>query len=174
MDCSAEAGGKATRTIEFFPAALRSRPVSAWVTNGPIGGCQARHVGRSLTGLQGVGMLNTTILPEKPRNPERVLSVVDDRAAFEEKKRRQALALAQDQHLFADAIDVLHSADKYDYSYLWSWMGVPIIQLPADIITTQEVIWATKPDVIIETGVWHAAAQYCSWHRFWSSSARAR
>jgi hypothetical protein len=27
---------------------------------------------------------------------------VDDRAAFEEKKRRQALALAQDQYLFAD------------------------------------------------------------------------
>lgn len=102
------------------------------------------------------------------------MSVTDDRAAFEEKKRRQALALAQDQRLFADAIDMLHAADKYDYSYLWSWMGVPIIQLPADIITTQEVIWATKPDVIIETGVWHAAAQYCSWHRFWSSSGRAR
>jgi cephalosporin hydroxylase len=98
-------------------------------------------------------MLNTTILTEKPTNPERVLSVVDDRAAFEEKKRRQASALAQDQHLFADAIDMLHAVDKYDYSYLWSWMGVPIIQLPADIITTQEVIWATKPDVIIETGV---------------------
>jgi hypothetical protein len=125
VDCSAKAAGKATRTIEFFPAVPRSRPVSAWVTNGPIGGCQARHVGRSQTGLQGVGMLNTAILPEKPRNPERVLSVVDDRAAFEEKKRRQALALAQDQHLFADAIDVLHAADKYDYSYLWSWMASP-------------------------------------------------
>jgi cephalosporin hydroxylase len=32
-------------------------------------------------------------------------------------------------------------------------MGVPIIQLPADVMATQEVIWATKPDVIIETGV---------------------
>jgi cephalosporin hydroxylase len=32
-------------------------------------------------------------------------------------------------------------------------MGVPIIQLPADIVTTQEVIWETKPDIIIETGV---------------------
>jgi cephalosporin hydroxylase len=81
------------------------------------------------------------------------LSVIDDRAAFEEKKRRQALALAQDRHLFVDTIDVLHAADRYDYSYLWSWMGVLIIQLPADIITTLEVIWATKPDVIIETGV---------------------
>ena len=32
-------------------------------------------------------------------------------------------------------------------------MGVPIIQVPADIVATQEVIWAAKPDVIIETGV---------------------
>ena len=32
-------------------------------------------------------------------------------------------------------------------------MGVPIIQLPADIMATQEVIWKTKPDIIIETGV---------------------
>jgi hypothetical protein len=46
------------------------------------------------------------MLPEKLTNPERLLSVIDDRAAFEEKKRRQALALAQDQHLFADAIDM--------------------------------------------------------------------
>ena len=53
------------------------------------------------------------------------MSDIDDRAAFEEKKRRQTLALAQDQHLFARAIDVLQAADKYDYSYLWSWMGFP-------------------------------------------------
>ena len=30
---------------------------------------------------------------------------------------------------------------------------MPIIQLPADVMATQEVIWATKPDFIIETGV---------------------
>ena len=32
-------------------------------------------------------------------------------------------------------------------------MGVPVIQLPADIMATQEAIWRTRPDVIIETGV---------------------
>lgn len=45
------------------------------------------------------------------------------------------------------------AADKYQYAYLWTWMGVPIIQFPADIMATQEVIFATRPDVIIETGV---------------------
>lgn len=81
------------------------------------------------------------------------MSSSDDRAAFEENKRVQAVALGQDQQVFDAAISVLQAADKYDYNYLWNWMGVPIIQLPADVMATQEVIWATKPDVIIETGV---------------------
>jgi cephalosporin hydroxylase len=77
----------------------------------------------------------------------------DDRAAFEEKKGLQAVALGRDRQVFDAAIKVLQAADKYDYSYLWSWMGIPIIQLPADVLATQEVIWATKPDIIVETGV---------------------
>ena len=63
------------------------------------------------------------------------------------------MALGQDEQLFAAATNLLTAADKYDYAYLWSWLGVPIIQLPADVMATQEVIWATKPDIIIETGV---------------------
>ena len=39
------------------------------------------------------------------------------------------------------------------YSYTFSWLGRPIIQLPEDMIRTQEVIYRVKPDVIIETGV---------------------
>lgn len=41
------------------------------------------------------------------------------------------------------------------YVYTFTWMGVPIIQLPEDIVRTQEVIWRVKPDVIIECGVAH-------------------
>jgi cephalosporin hydroxylase len=81
------------------------------------------------------------------------MSSADDRTTFEEKKRAQAIALGRDSRLFEAATELIVAADKYDYSYLWSWMGVPIIQLPADTMATQEVIWATKPDVIIETGV---------------------
>lgn len=81
------------------------------------------------------------------------MSHPDDRQDFEESKRRQSLALGQDASAFAQSLEMLQALDRYDYSYLWSWMGVPIIQMPADIMATQEVIWATKPDVIIETGV---------------------
>jgi cephalosporin hydroxylase len=32
-------------------------------------------------------------------------------------------------------------------------LGVPIIQIPQDIIAMQEIIWDVKPDLIIETGI---------------------
>ena len=45
---------------------------------------------------------------------------------------------------------------KYVYSF--SWLGRPIIQLPEDMIRIQEVIYALKPDVIVETGVAHGGS----------------
>ena len=44
------------------------------------------------------------------------------------------------------------------YQYTFSWMGRPIIQLPEDMIRTQEVIWQVQPDVIIETGIAHGGS----------------
>jgi cephalosporin hydroxylase len=79
--------------------------------------------------------------------------IPDDRAEFEAERRRNSLALGQDTPLFDEARDCIMNADRHRYTYLWSWMGAPIIQMPADIVATQEVIWSTKPDVIIETGV---------------------
>jgi cephalosporin hydroxylase len=45
---------------------------------------------------------------------------------------------------------------KYVYSF--SWMGRPIIQLPEDMIRTQEVIYRLQPDVIVETGIAHGGS----------------
>ncbi len=46
----------------------------------------------------------------------------------------------------------------HKYSYTFSWMGRPIIQLPEDMIRIQEVIYRVKPDVIVETGVAHGGS----------------
>jgi cephalosporin hydroxylase len=45
---------------------------------------------------------------------------------------------------------------KYDYHF--TWMGRPIIQLPQDIVAMQELIWAVRPDVIVETGIAHGGS----------------
>jgi cephalosporin hydroxylase len=41
------------------------------------------------------------------------------------------------------------------YSYNFSWMGRPVIQLPEDLLRVQELIYKLRPDVIVETGVAH-------------------
>ena len=39
------------------------------------------------------------------------------------------------------------------FSYQFDWMGVPIIQMPGDLVMFQEIVWKTRPDLIIETGI---------------------
>src|SRR6185436_8996768 len=46
--------------------------------------------------------------------------------------------------------------NKYVYSF--TWLGRPIIQLPEDLIRIQELIYALRPDVIIEPGVAHGGS----------------
>ncbi len=43
-------------------------------------------------------------------------------------------------------------------SYEVTWLGIPIIQLPEDIVMVQELVWKIRPDVIIESGVAHGGA----------------
>lgn len=81
------------------------------------------------------------------------MTTTDDRAEFEATKRVSAGRMAADRELLARAQDVAVDADRYDWSYQWTWLGVPIIQMPPDIVVTQEVIWATRPQVIVETGI---------------------
>ena len=52
----------------------------------------------------------------------------------------------------------LARSGKHHYTYNFTWMGRPIIQLPADIMALQEIIWRTKPDLIVETGIAHGGS----------------
>jgi cephalosporin hydroxylase len=81
------------------------------------------------------------------------VTVKDDRAAFAAERERHILAMGEDDAAFDLSVQALLAADRHRYAYLWTWMGVPIIQSPVDIVTLQELIWQTQPDVIVETGV---------------------
>lgn len=52
----------------------------------------------------------------------------------------------------------LRSGWDSKYVYSFAWLGRPIIQLPEDMIRSQEVIFKIKPDVIIETGIAHGGS----------------
>jgi cephalosporin hydroxylase len=42
---------------------------------------------------------------------------------------------------------------KVKYAYNFSWLGLPVLKVPQELYAIQEIIWKTKPDLIIETGV---------------------
>jgi cephalosporin hydroxylase len=44
------------------------------------------------------------------------------------------------------------------YTYNFSWLGRPLIQFPQDMVAIQELIWRTKPDLVIETGIAHGGS----------------
>jgi cephalosporin hydroxylase len=43
-------------------------------------------------------------------------------------------------------------------SYEVTWLGIPIIQIPEDILMVQELLWKIRPDIVVESGVAHGGA----------------
>ena len=79
--------------------------------------------------------------------------MTDDRMGFDAQKQDHASEMYADHAMQLEARNFLVAADRHNWSYQWTWLGLPIIQLPSDIVAMQEVIWDSKPDLIIETGV---------------------
>jgi cephalosporin hydroxylase len=44
------------------------------------------------------------------------------------------------------------------YPYTFTWLGLPILQIPEDMVRMQEVLFQLQPDLIIETGVAHGGS----------------
>jgi cephalosporin hydroxylase/nucleoside-diphosphate-sugar epimerase len=74
-------------------------------------------------------------------------------AEFEARKRRDIAAMAADGEFRELGRAWFTQSFRHRYSYNFRWMGLPIIQYPADIVAMQELIWNIKPKAIVETGV---------------------
>lgn len=79
--------------------------------------------------------------------------MTDNIEEFERQRRADADRMSADQGLTGRAHALFADSDRYNYSYLWNWCGLPVIQTPADIVTMQEVIWENEPDLLIEVGI---------------------
>jgi cephalosporin hydroxylase len=58
-------------------------------------------------------------------------------------------------------LDAFHRA-YYD-SGIWQrtyWLGVPIAKYPTDLIAYQEVLWESRPDLIVECGTFRGGSAY--------------
>lgn len=52
----------------------------------------------------------------------------------------------------------LELSAQFRLMYDLTWLGIPVIQLPGDIVMMQELVWRLRPDVIVECGVAHGGS----------------
>jgi len=76
-----------------------------------------------------------------------------DRKSFESEKLASIAGARADSELLRKGLDFVAHSDKHKYGYNWTWMDLPIIQMPEDIVLTQEMLWEVKPDFVIELGI---------------------
>lgn len=78
---------------------------------------------------------------------------IDPLALFDEEKRQNIAALGRDKDLRRLGFELMRDTAKYKYTYNFNWLGIPFIQFPQDLVALQEIIWTTRPELIIETGI---------------------
>ena len=85
-------------------------------------------------------------------------AAVDPIEQFENERREAIAGYKDDTSWKKTSGKWLEDAFRQKYMYNFSWMGRPIIQLPADMVAFQEIVWDVKPDLIIETGIAHGGS----------------
>jgi len=82
----------------------------------------------------------------------------DQVAAFQAKRALEIQRLSEQKSLTELGRRFMIETGPYGYTYHFDWLGRPIIQFPQDIVAFQEVVWRTRPDLIIETGIAHGGS----------------
>ena len=80
---------------------------------------------------------------------------------YQKFRQSRAAAIEQmgkDEALKTQANNFIRDSSQYGYSYNFEWLGRPIIQFPQDILALQELFWAVKPELIVETGIAHGGS----------------
>lgn len=68
------------------------------------------------------------------------------------------LAAKMGSALRADFEELITRSAPFRYTYNFRWLGRPIIQFPQDLVALQEIVWETRPEVVVETGIAHGGS----------------
>lgn len=79
-------------------------------------------------------------------------------ADYRQEKQQRIAGFAEDAEFRALSERWRAMALERKYMNNFSWLGRPMIQLPMDAMAMQELIWAVKPDLVVETGVAHGGS----------------
>jgi cephalosporin hydroxylase len=83
---------------------------------------------------------------------------MDEIQKFKEAVKQNIIEQGKDEAFLALGKQWVRETMNKKFIYNFTWMGRPIIQHPHDSMALQELIWQTKPDVIIETGIAHGGS----------------
>jgi cephalosporin hydroxylase len=97
-----------------------------------------------------------TVLFPKPFIGENLL--MDKHQQFKQEVAQNIRSLGEKSSLKTQSYKWIEDTAADNYTYNFSWLGRPIIQVPQDMVAMQELIWDIKPDLIIETGIAHGGS----------------
>ncbi|HEU4367466.1 MAG TPA: cephalosporin hydroxylase family protein [Methylomirabilota bacterium] len=83
---------------------------------------------------------------------------MDEVARFSDEVKANIDRLLADDKLQALSHAWLAEVTRIRYTYNFTWLGRPVIQLPQDLLAVQELIWQVQPDLVVETGVAHGGS----------------
>jgi cephalosporin hydroxylase len=78
---------------------------------------------------------------------------MSDTREFEARNRVKVGEMTADARLQDLTREWFARSSSHEYPYHFTWMGLPVIQFPQDLVAMQELIWRVRPELIIETGV---------------------
>jgi cephalosporin hydroxylase len=82
----------------------------------------------------------------------------DPAAAFQKQVADNIRKIGEDRAFLGLSNIWNREAIRHSYALNFSWLGRPVMQTPLDLYTYQELIWACRPDLIIETGIAHGGS----------------
>ena len=83
---------------------------------------------------------------------------MDPNEVFKSEVARNIERLGSHHEIKQKSIEWIGDITALRYVYNFQWLGRPIIQVPQDMVALQELIWAIKPDLVIETGIAHGGS----------------
>lgn len=83
---------------------------------------------------------------------------MDPLTQFERERKERLDGFGADAEFRDLALGWVSASMKRKYIYNFDWLGRPIIQYPEDVMAVQELVWSTRPDVIVETGIAHGGS----------------
>jgi cephalosporin hydroxylase len=81
--------------------------------------------------------------------------MVDD---FTNERLRRVSRLVNDPALAGATKAWVRTITPFGWAYNFDWLGRPAIQFPTDSWALQELVWAVRPSVIVETGIAHGGS----------------